>query len=385
MMTQGWRRYIWNEPQIKDTAFVFQPETGLRFEGTITKFGNRNKSAKAVVSLTCNNQNEFSQYETDADENGHFKFDGIAFEDSTSVIIQAKRSKKEEKNSGMNYYIELDKLTPPKEPAWLYSKSSVSEITNHNYPKPSRTLKELDSLYSADKGDILIKEVIVPGKKPDRIAEKRTLYREPSYSLNIGESNSQYGFMNVLQIINNYFPGLEISGTNAYSRVRSETDPQKSGKNKYLYLLDGIPSDKETILSIPLSEIHFIDYLRKGAKTTIFGAPGAMGVIAVYTLDAEDMLNNIKPRERKGIMNYTHPGFSKAREFYTPVYSSEKSKQKPDYRTTLYWNPTLKLDEQDKAKISFYTSDVPSVYKVVLEGLSSEGDIIHSETSFTVY
>ena len=186
--------------------------------------------------------------------------------------------------------------------------------------------------------------------------------------------------MNALQILNGRIPGLHIYGNKVFLRGIGYS----SGKDSVLFLLDGIPVEQETALSVPVSQIHFVDVLMPGPKTIIYGGPGANGVIAVYTIDAEDMLSNANPRERKGIINFTHPGFSKAREFYTPVYTSEESKQKPDYRTTLYWNPTLKLDEQDKAKISFYTSDVPSVYKVVLEGISSEGDIFHSETSFSV-
>ena len=407
MMTQGWRRYIWDEPRITDsTAHVYQPESGLRFEGKITRYGNHDKSAKEVVSLTCNNNDEFSQYETDADENGHFKFDGIVFDDRASVIIQAKKNNKDEKNSGMNYYIEMDELPPPKEPAeYLATKNSFSKTSTSDYPKSSLTMKEIDSLYNIEKGNILLEEVLVTGEKPDRVAEKRTMYREPDYFVNISESYSQFNFLNVLQILNNKFPGLEISGTNVRSISKHEieesirrkkdkgpdtnntdytdTETPKQTK-KYAYLLDGIPADKETILSIPVSEIHFVDFLRGGAKTAVFGAAGAIGVIAVYTLDAEDRLNFKEQRERKGIINFTHPGFSKAKEFYTPVYSSKESKLKPDYRTTLYWNPTLKLNELGEAKISFYTSDVPSVYKIILEGISPDGEIINSNAFFEV-
>ena len=175
MITQGWRRYIWNEPQISDTAtFVFQPETGLRFEGMISKFGNHNKSAQAVVSLSCNNNQEFSQYETDADENGHFKFDGIVFEDSTSVIIQAKKNKKEEKKSGMNYYIEMDELTPPREPAeYLLFNHIYDKKPDSSQYQSVLTMQEIDSLYNIEKGDILLEEVLVNAKKPGQDCRKK--------------------------------------------------------------------------------------------------------------------------------------------------------------------------------------------------------------------
>ncbi|HPE76397.1 MAG TPA: hypothetical protein PLC80_09920 [Draconibacterium sp.] len=366
MMTQGWRRYIWNEPQITDTtAFMFQPETGLRFEGKITRLSYLKKSSEAIVSLTCSNDNEFSQYETNADETGHFGFDGIVFDDSTSVIIQAKRERKEGKDPAMNYDIELDELAPPKEPTAYFHFTYLNDETLNNNLFPSKlSSEEIDSLYNIEKTDVVLEEVIINAKKPDRVAEKRSMakYREPDYSLNISESYSQFDFLNILQILDGRIPHIPAG----------------------LFLLDGIPVTPETALSIPISQIHFVDVLRGGAKTTVFGAAAALGVIAIYTLDAEDMLSTVKPRERTGIINFTHPGFSKAKEFYTPVYTSEESKQKPDYRTTLYWTPVLKLDEQGRAKMSFYTSDVSSGYKIILEGISPDGGILQAITNFIV-
>ena len=386
LMTQGWRRYIWEETLMRDTiTLLYQPETGLRFEGTITKFGNHKKSTQAVVSLSCNNNHEFSQYETDADENGHFKFDGIVFEDSTSVIIQAKKNTEEEKKSGMNYYIEMAELAPPREPEeFLHSKHLYNETPDSSHFQSVLTRQEIDSLYIAEKGNIMLEEVVVTEKKPDRIAEKRTLYFDPSYFINVSEIYKKFKYPDLNYLMNGRVPGIEV-------RTRMEDHSRLiymknhgPGYSIPLFYLDGAPSTLDEILMLPLSEIHFVDVLKPGPKTVIYSPGSPKGVIAVYTLDAEDKLNFEEPVERKGIINFTHPGFSKVREFYTPVYTSEKSKQKPDYRTTLYWNPTLKTDEENKTKISFYTSDVPSVYKVVLEGISSEGDIIHSETSFSV-
>ena len=386
MMTQGWRRYIWNEPQIRDTAaFVFHPETGLRFEGEITRLSYLMKSSEAVVSLTCNNQYEFSQYETDADENGHFKFDGIAFEDSTSVIIQAKRERKKGKNPAMNYTIELDELAPPKETTEYFPFTySNNEILN-NKPFPSKfNREEIDSLYNLEKTDIVLEEIIVNAKKPNRIAEKRTLYHDPSYSVNVSEIYKKFKYPDLGYLMNGRVPGIEVHiDKEVHSRLIYMKNHGPGYSIPILYLNDA-PSTLDEILMLPLSEIHFVDVLKPGPKTVIYGTAGQSGVIAVYTLDPEERLNLYGPKERKGIINFTHPGFSKAREFYTPVYTSKKSKEKPDYRTTLYWNPALKLDRHGKAKISFYTSDISSAYKIILEGILSEGDIIHKVNYFDV-
>ena len=46
----------------------------------------------------------------------------------------------------------------------------------------------------------------------------------------------------------------------------------------------------------------------------------------------------------------------------------------PDYRTTLYWNPTVKLDDTGQATIEFYTSDAPADYDISIEGVTQTGE-----------
>ena len=52
-------------------------------------------------------------------------------------------------------------------------------------------------------------------------------------------------------------------------------------------------------------------------------------------------------------------GYQTPAEFYAPAYATEKARRSmvPDYRTTLYWNPTVKLDDTGQATVEFYTSD----------------------------
>jgi hypothetical protein len=61
--------------------------------------------------------------------------------------------------------------------------------------------------------------------------------------------------------------------------------------------------------------------------------------------------------------------------FVSPDYSSTESKTKriPDFRTTLYWNPSVKQDKEGKAKIEFWTSDFSSDYEINVQGITPEG------------
>lgn len=282
---------------------------------------------------------------------------------------------KDSKENPGNYYIEMDSLPPPIELTDRSFNDSIREIFNHNYPVSSLTREEIDSLFLVKDGDILLDEVVVTASKIERIAKKRLLYKEPTQHVNFEELRGQVPNLNVFAALIGRVPGLEVVGGQKV-KIR--------GSIISLYLLDGIPVDTNVIFTLPMSEIHFVDILL-GAKATIYGAAGATGVFAVYTLDAEDLLDFSKTKERKGIISFIHPGFSRPREFYEPVYTTDKSNQEgQDNRSTLYWNSTVKLDEQGNSNVTFYTSDLPATYKVILEGISAEGEIINSETFFKV-
>jgi hypothetical protein len=61
--------------------------------------------------------------------------------------------------------------------------------------------------------------------------------------------------------------------------------------------------------------------------------------------------------------------------FLSPDYSSAEMKNSriPDFRNTLYWNPSVKPDKDGKAVIEFWTSDVVLDYVINIQGITSEG------------
>jgi phosphomevalonate kinase len=67
----------------------------------------------------------------------------------------------------------------------------------------------------------------------------------------------------------------------------------------------------------------------------------------------------------------TDPVFS----FFSPDYSSEvlKNNHIPDFRNTLYWNPSLKPDDDGKFRIEFYSSDMESDYTINIQGVNADG------------
>ncbi|MCX6253407.1 MAG: hypothetical protein NTV31_02900 [Bacteroidia bacterium] len=63
--------------------------------------------------------------------------------------------------------------------------------------------------------------------------------------------------------------------------------------------------------------------------------------------------------------------------FVSPDYSSVEMKNSrlPDYRNTLYWNPSVKPGKDGKDRIEFWSSDNKSDYVIDIQGITQEGKI----------
>ncbi|MCB0666785.1 MAG: hypothetical protein KDC80_13215 [Saprospiraceae bacterium] len=76
-------------------------------------------------------------------------------------------------------------------------------------------------------------------------------------------------------------------------------------------------------------------------------------------------------------------GYYGHKEFYQPDYE-ELYDPAPDYRNTLLWAPNIKTDEYGEATITFFCSDLPGLFKGEIEGVSMEGLLGHHSFEFMV-
>ena len=385
MMTQGWRQYIINDSSdFKGDKLKYAIETGINIGGSVRRYSNQGRPANAEVSLTCSNKKELVYYQTKTDSEGHFLFEGFDFSDTTSVIIQAKKFIKGSDENlvkpNVNYYITMDSIVSPKVMDHKTIENQSAEILKSGYPENILTADKTDSILHAQQRHILLQEITVEAKKIERMAKKRSMYFEASQSVDFNEMRNGTAARTILEALEGRVAGMEINGEEIV--IGGKSSMMNGGGP--LFLLDGMPVSKGAILSIPVNQIDFVDVLKR-SRATIFGPAGSQGVIAVYTLTATDNLANGPINDNKCVVNFIHPGYSIARKFYEPVYSSETAQQnKPDHRATIYWNPEVILTRQGKAKISFYTCDLITTYKVDLEGITVEGVPFKSETFFDV-
>ena len=86
----------------------------------------------------------------------------------------------------------------------------------------------------------------------------------------------------------------------------------------------------------------------------------------------------------KGIITFDMLGFHRPREFYSPKYGTRFDDLVEDYRSTLYWDPSIRTDSSGMAQVSFYCSDIATDFHIVVEGISTDGKIGSNEKIITV-
>ncbi|MCK5677904.1 MAG: TonB-dependent receptor plug domain-containing protein [Flavobacteriaceae bacterium] len=404
MMTQGWRRFVVNETEIQnDIQSKYRVETGVSFKGNIKKFNNHNKISSEVTLLFRNK--DFSLRDSVQTSNGgHFFLGDYNIIDSTTIIVQIvninnKKGKKYKKNSKMNYYIEFDKFISPEVTLKSTSINKSNENYKNLYLERSKTM-QLEGIYQDGNNfvqldEVTLKPVTIKKKSVNAIKKQKlgTKHSESSHLISSEQlENAAEG--NLITILESRIPGLSIQGNfitlRGYTTV-FQNNYQKEPE-KPLFLLDNIITDFDNIRDLRVETIDFVEVL-KGSRAAIYGSRASHGVIAIYTKSATEKFNTpateetfeSEIKEKNEILRFVHSGYYKAREFYEPIYNTGESDYlKPDYRTTIYWSPNIEFNAQGKAKISFYTADITTTYRVELQGITSEGIPIKSEAFIEV-
>ena len=104
------------------------------------------------------------------------------------------------------------------------------------------------------------------------------------------------------------------------------------------------------------------------------GFGGAGGAIVVYTKKGNDVTST-----SRGMSYIKVPGYAPMREFYSPNYAElQQEYSTPDLRSTIYWNSRISTDSKNKTiQFSFYNNDFSNSFRVVMEGMDSEGKLVY--------
>ena len=406
MLTQGWRRFTWQD--VKDNnlpQMEFATAEDIPLIGVVRKH-NKDETVKADVFLSVLSKSDFTSTNITTDEDGIFYFKGMEFSDTTDVLIQAnihdgKKKKKlkkgEAKRTGNdNVDIEILKLDDlVYDPTTTIKNQVDQDVIISELAKEFKEIKRIDYLYHPE-WSIDLEEVTIKGiRKTKEEVKLKTLETEMKSRGMFYTPSSQKIFVddlpgggsiyqNIFQMVRGRVPGVRINGGNFILR---ETANIKDGEIPATVMLDGFEIRAEMVENIDVQNVMVIDVIKGLSATSIYGERGAGGIINVITKNPGEMSKSDGTKQRvKGSLNIQLPGIYNAREFYSLDYSKKSiSHQQPNLKTTLYWEPMIRIGKKLK-QLSFYTGDKGGSYLVKVEGITDSGfPFIHYEKFVVAY
>ncbi|MGB3465805.1 MAG: Plug domain-containing protein [Cyclobacteriaceae bacterium] len=374
MLTQGWRRFSWEEVLDENPPLLSYPiEKGFSIQGQLTSYYNKDKTVKGEVQLNIIEEPGYVQ-KVMTDENGYFYFPDLIIGDTATLILQSNKFNKKKNRVTDNSNLSIKLIEPERHEPVLPEFSERVEFKKEmteSYLEAFERMQLIDSVYDLE-GVTLLKEFSVRSNRdvagnllsPTRMAD--ALYGRPTKRIMVDSIERILPFSTVFDVLRNT-AGVRVTGSFPQQGIWIRG-------NGPLILLDGVQTSVSTLSTLNINDVAFID-LFIGPDAAIYGAQSANGVLSVFTREgpAAD-----RSRPVLGIQNFKYPGFTLAREFYTPDYTVETAlNNRPDYRTTLYWNPDIDFEAEET--LEFFTSDEKGKYLIHLQGITEEGKIIVEE------
>lgn len=402
LMTQGWRRFIWQDVLKKPAKeMIFPPEQSLSLTGKITKKDKTNEPIKAVGYLSeLSASLSLMPFETD--ETGQFSIDNLYATKGTDMVLQAAAyDKKQQKVKKGNLTLKGNRslnIIVADKPLMPISKKGINfhHLAN-NKKQTVTTLTNLEKVQykndlaynGVDDLSIELDSISVTAKKIDEVIEyyeDGMLYKRPDTRIKMDEVVAPNSHNDLLGVIKGRTPGItvdEASKTVTMRGMQTGLSKNVTLSNNARFMVNGALVSNEYAFSINPDNIAFIDILRGFSQLAMYGEVGANGLVMIYLKTPQDQEN--KPKEVEGIKNITFDGFDEARVFYAPTYDiTNRENSKVDNRVTLYWTPTISIDDSGEAYLEFYTSDRTGVFDIILEGISQAGLPIVAQSKIIV-
>ncbi|WP_164112656.1 MULTISPECIES: carboxypeptidase regulatory-like domain-containing protein [Sphingobacterium] len=367
LMTQGFRRFSYDELVAEKYPPVnFMPEQGITLAGTLRlNTGKPYPNGGLLLSIPA----RALRKDTYTDKDGRFAFQDLNFPDSVKVTINA-RSNDNYRNLVINldqsFYPEIDSNNPYKANDILnIDKQMVDYLANSK--NEFRTSNLIDEV------------TVTASRKEVRTSKEFSALSGLSMADHRIEGDRLNGCNMLTMCLNTLLTGVTYdSQTLKYYLTRNYN---QGSRVPVQFFLNGMPIDENTLNSIVPMEIEAIEIFNRDDLGTVSRLYQNDGVVSIITKKEKPkgprmtmaQIEALLPKSN--VVDLYPLGYIKERKFYTPRYDTDQSKSTNDYRTTVYWNPDVLLDEKGTISLDYFNADGNGKYKVVVEGIDNAGRI----------
>ncbi|MGX1752810.1 carboxypeptidase-like regulatory domain-containing protein [Sphingobacterium sp. NPDC055346] len=366
MLTQGFRRFEYKDlvsgrlPQVK-----FMPEQGITITGVLRQNTGR---VQPNGGLLLNIPGAAIKKDAYTDNSGRYTFENLVFSDSLKATLNARGNDNFRSlviTLDPTLFPEIDQANPNKaaniqnidENLKAYLDNSKKEFRTHN----------------------LIEEVVVTATQEKKQTSKDfsalTGLSMPEHRI----EGSRFNGCNVLSMcLNTMLTGITYDvNTQKYYITRNFN---QGSRVPVQFFLNGMPIDEPSINSIQVADIEAIEIFMRDDLGTVRNLYNNDGVVSIITKKEKKQPRMTMAQieamlPKSNVIDFYPLGYVKERKFYEPKYTTAESKNTNDYRTTVYWNPDVRVDSKGEVNLEFFNADGTGKYKVVVEGNDLQGNV----------
>jgi len=191
--------------------------------------------------------------------------------------------------------------------------------------------------------------------------------------------NDYVVFPSMEELIREVIPNLQHRKVKGSPTVRVLLPNVGAAPDGPLYIIDGIMTrDTDYFLKFKTSDIVSIKVVKTFNKLRQMGPMAKNGVVLVRTKNLNhDMLsrnNTMLPVK----------GINRQIPFQETEHLASSTSRVPDFRSTLYWNPSLKVDANGITHVNFSSSDDVGTFLIYIQGLTADGRPFEKVDSLSV-
>ena len=353
VLVNGWRRFRWEDVlQSKTPFFRYTPEmNGHVVKGKIVNAKTGLPGSKINSFLSAPGINTMFRTSV-SDDSGNVRFEMKNYFASPSIIVQTTSE------TGDTYHVQVEnpfslQYTQQPLPPFEMPVNNPVTLLDHSIGV------QAENIYRGDKRNQLVYGLI------DTIAfyyKRNELYMLDNYTR----------FTTMEEVLREYVMSVNVRRRNGgfFLPMYNDADVLSPIFTKNpLILLDGVPVfDIEKIMRYDPLKIRKLESV---TRRYFYGDMAFDGIVNLFTYDGSMAGYELDPNAT--VIDYE--ALQLEREFYSPVYETpqEVNNHLPDFRNVLNWSPMIRSDAGGTFRTSFYSSDLPGKYVVVVNGLNKSG------------
>lgn len=366
LLTQGWRDYIWRKLADSVIKISYLPESGITIKGLVREKLANKPLPDMNITLFGSNFKGDKLYTTKTDQDGHYFLDGLNWNGNQAIKISSKDDKG--KKGG---WLQIDTLIKPLNLLPLkVIDAGIPNTLNAEIGKRMDYNRKYKFGDSISLNDIEIKANA--GKRLTLFNESLSTFGYPDQVFNITAADYSY-------------KGLEHFLLTKANGAQTIDDSDSTGGEGVAFLSNGKKVRPRILINNREDLFERLDYY-----SLTMDQINQVTVRHLVNNEAKDVYVislNLKDEALRGsnldLLNINLNGYYNARTFYSPDYTGPASQNK-DLRTTIFWSPSVKSNQNGEATITYFNGDNKTDILIKAEGITDKGIAVSAKATYKV-